>query len=68
MPISRLLRALKIYSITSAVGSSLAIPILHLNNLHEYKSYSVIIVLTTLTAYIFSVMLESLSRDDANIS
>jgi len=57
---SRLLKALRVCSIVSAAGSSLAIPILHLSNLQEYNLYPAIIILTALTAYILSAMLESL--------
>jgi hypothetical protein len=57
---SRLPRALKVYSIVSAVCSSVAVPILHLNNLEEYNVYPAIILLTALTSYVISVMFESL--------
>jgi hypothetical protein len=57
---SRLLKALKTYSIVSAAGSSISTPILHLSNLQEYNVYPAIILLTALTSYVISVMFESL--------
>jgi hypothetical protein len=57
---SRLLKVLKVYSIVSAAGSSISIPVLHLSNLQEYNVYPAMILLTALTLYVISVMFESL--------
>jgi hypothetical protein len=57
---SRLLKALKVYSIVSAACSLVAVPILHLSKLEGYNVYPVVILLSALASYIISVMFESL--------